>query len=240
MSIRTTALLSLLAVSWLCSCRTATLNSPTDADPISQFLEKNLEIESNSPFVTKEPIILDSVSFSAVCVDVRDQTPAYTLVLVETAHGVVAPLVNKTLTRDWKEAVTAALSAADGAFDDPALLAKDLTKLLVDPDPSYAKVISVRSDIPVDIRLSDRLRDLERMELPQRQIRETLLEPLGDSSQLRSPQFVEREGRSFLEFFTWGFFGGEVLKWQIALSDTNSYSSVQQIASLVGSYDFYM
>lgn len=118
---------------------------------------------------------------------------------------------------------------------DAAALAGEVLRVFGDPDESYALVLRSIADIPLDRRNSDFLRDLESKGLSASEKRERMLG--GINFPVEEPALHGTLTRR-LTFFSWSFFGGDVLRWDVKLGAGEAVvEEVMILASEVGSYD---
>lgn len=195
-------------------------------------------VEIASPTLLRiEKVHLMALPWSAVRVRVIGRVPAEEAILVHSGKDWKVLLLNKNLATRWGRAITPLLKTTPYPKGlSPSSVAEDLTKLLVDPDERFGKVISTSSDIPAADPLSDPFRDLVRSGKSRKEIRETLLAPLK-----RHPEGASRQGSgsdSVITFDTWGFFGGEVARWKIGFG-RRAKAKRTVCCVYVGSWDFY-
>lgn len=164
---------------------------------------------------------LQQLHGKAVVANWEGRTPAPELVLVSTSSsGWRATLGDKNLLRGWRDAVELLLEYPPtelvGISEHSRALAEDLTRILVDPNPSFGVVLSAAEDVPVEHSLSDVARDLQREGLTAEQVVEKFRR--GLPSELTAPRIEEgTNGTRVLEFYTWNLHGGSIVGWQVSL-----------------------
>lgn len=183
-------------------------------------------------------IQLNVKGITARRVEILDRVPAREMVFIQTAGGWFLSLSDKTLVPEWRGRVEAMLGGLGDSVCkvDAGVLAEDLTRILVDPDPRYGVTISSRDDIPAEYRSSDVLRDLERSGKSAADVREFLLQKAP--STVHPPVTSCSEVTIKHEFYSWHYFGGEVVLWRVMVRPTPTIQR-EILAQGVGSFDFY-
>lgn len=178
------------------------------------------------------------IDIAAVRVEVLDRVPVREMVFANHMGEWELLLSDKSLVRGWRRVVEGSLrQLGDSSCSvDGTLLAQDLARLLVDPDPRYGVVISSSAEIPTDYQSSHVLRDLERRSVEPPQIRSTLLRKAP--SGIRSPRTNCVDEVAQVGFYTWHYFGGEVASWVVVLGPSPTIKR-KVLAEGVGSYDYY-
>lgn len=122
------------------------------------------------------------------------------------------------------------------AFEDRSEdIARAIVILSVNTSPEHGVLLRASGDIPLTIERSDVLRDLRRSGLSEAEISESLLRPVADLD-------IERPKRSddTLVFYSWSYYGGEVVRWEIRRSGRRLEVSSRVLARAAGSYDLRM
>lgn len=195
----------------------------------------DLGIAQVHPSMVKQEIIpLETVKVHAVRTTILARIPAVEIVFVAAGRGWTPVLINKELTTSW-HAITPSIEI-NRPLSEPDAIARDLTRILLDPDPTYGIVLESAASIPRDYQSSDVRRDLVRSGKSEEDVRTLLLLPLGEV-EIRAPA-VEQVGAAALIFTTWHYFGGEVARWRIDLEPRVKISR-ETLATGVGSYDSF-
>lgn len=233
-----------VAISFFSACSSAQTrpkeSAEGDLELLFRYIEKELELSRDSPFLVVTPIAMGELHSTAFDVKIQNRIPAFCLVLIQRGERITPTLVDKTLSPSWPEAIADVLVGYDSSNVTPRALALDLTRVLVDPENEFSAVISARDDIPSNISLSARYQYLKRRGLRESEIRSRLMDNLPPGIEFHAPRVLQIASVHYIDFFTWGYFGGEVMHWKIALEDPAMNSSRELIAKEVGSYDFYM
>jgi hypothetical protein len=180
---------------------------------------------------------LEVLQCPALRVTVLDRVPARELVLIKLGSEWELTLVDKKLTRGWRKNIAACIRKTLGLCQaEGESLARDLTALLVDPDNRYGMVVPSRESIPTDYRSSDVLRDLQRSGLSTSEVRARLLS--RSPPEIRSIEMTATPKVAVLTYYSWDYFGGEVVAWRISFKPRVSVTR-EVLAVGVGSFDLY-
>ncbi len=148
-------------------------------------------------------------------------------------------MADKEQTAGWEKVVVstvARIAVEDTAPATALAFAEDLTRILVDADPSRGVTLTSRESVPVSDELSDRRRDLRRAGLSGDALDAALREGVPTSI---DPPSLETDGEQVvLRFSTWHFYGGELVSWSIVLGAEPRVTRTT-VAVRVGSFGFY-
>ena len=162
-------------------------------------------------------IRLEVLQCSALRVTVLDRVPAREWVLVRSGGEWVLVLSDKKLVDGWQ---TEASKCLQGMQESPCSLgadrlARDITAVLVDPVDQFGVVLCSRESIPTDYQSSDVGRDFKRSGASSSQAKIMLL--ARAPREIGPPQLFSSEETAYLEFFSWNYFGGEIVSWRVDL-----------------------
>lgn len=185
------------------------------------------------------PIALQVLPVRAVQVTWMGRAPVPEMVMVNSGDADWKPtLGDKELMAGWKRTMVRALffppAQLEGLGEDPQRIAEDITRLLVDPDPGLARVVSGPQDVPLDHPLSDVRQDLERSGRDASEIEKLLAQTIPPT--IRPPAFEECTDRQLcLTFDSWDLHGGILCRWSVRLGQEPKIDRVV-LAEGVGSY----
>jgi hypothetical protein len=136
----------------------------------------------------------------------------------------------------WRDAVGCLLSTGPRApqTEDPAALARELAQVLVDPDTRWGVVLHSQASIPTSYDFSGRRSYLLRV-MGMSVADASLLMLSKAPTTIPPPVMRDVGGGKLLEFHTWQYLGGEVVRWQVHLG-ANSRIDRRSLATEVGSY----
>lgn len=156
----------------------------------------------------------------AVEIAILGRVPKQQLIAVSTSSRWFPVASDKDLVADWRLSIQGVMDGMRCRRAAP--IAQDLTRLLVDPDRDFGRLLRSVDDIP---RLEEDGRDAEPWS--------------GLARQIHSPQFqTGSTGTRSVSFYTWDYFGGEVKRWQAYLQDDGSIE-YEIVAQGVGAFGFY-
>lgn len=201
---------------------------------------RGLLIESTTTPVAEDLVQCEQIALSALSIEAwrvrfRMRTPALEIMAIMDGSDLAPISRNKQLLPGWSKLIDGeiAMETIDEPNRvDPHRLASDFTRVFVDSDPRYGIVLANRDDIPVSYESSDRYRDVRKMAQEPGQIRSILLE--AAPQEVSPPKIIGRK----LVFFTWGYFGGEVIRWTFSRECDPSLQR-EILATKVGSFDYY-
>jgi hypothetical protein len=174
----------------------------------------------------------------AVRVEVLNRIPTRELVFVKVGEEWRLSLSDKSLVAGWRKIASTCLRrvAQNACSISAESVARDLAFYFVDPDGKYGVVLSSADSVPINYESSDMLRDLQRSGLDPVEIKKTLVPQVLEV--VRPPNLECTNQSTKLTFFTWHYFGGEVVSWRVTLSPMVTIRR-RRLASHVGSRDHY-
>lgn len=206
---------------------------------LQDYLRREFEVEAGRAKVKRlDTVILECPVY---IVEIFGRIPRYQLVLIDAKGGMFMPsLADKQPAASWSrvaELVVRRCLPRGFSKDQSVGLAEDFTRLFVDPDVEYGRLLHSVDDIPINMNSSDRLRDLRRHRLSEVEIKKLLL---ADVPSICAPtcKSCDQGHDGNLDFFTWGYFGGEVVRWSIDLKNPMK-SEFEVLATRRGSFDYY-
>jgi hypothetical protein len=197
-----------------------------------------------SELIKRKEIHLKTFKLKAVSVEVLTQIPSVPITFVDINNKWIPLMMSKGLVDHWGRPMAEILEETFNNIHprtiqdvDSKEIARDLCRLLVDPDGRYGVVLNTVTDIPVDYQSSDVYRDSVRAGMTRPQIKRKLLKKVVIP--IDPPNVTKQDGGLCLRFFTWHYFGGELCQWTVLIG--KSYEIRRKVISVaVGSYDYYM
>jgi len=211
------------------------------AEKIEEAVRKYDGGEYHTSLSTMDGSTISGLDLKYCEVEVAVRFPRLQLVYIECGSQQELLWVSKKLVPDWRAVTERCLDAAafeEEAAKNPHGVADALVRILVDPDTNYGFLISSHEEIPTDLHASDVYRDLVRQGLTKLEIRKRLLQ--GVPKGIGPPRLVTSSTGQNLVFFSWSYFGGNLVKWTVRLGNVRMTIDYEVMATNVGSFDYYM
>lgn len=201
-----------------------------------QILARKQGFEAD-PALVRAETLESPLPVHAVVAEIVGVAPPPQFVVLESGSDWHVVVAQKTVVEGWRAAMTVALASVPEDIQ-PSVLAEGVTRLLVDPDPRFGHVVSSWADIPLHDELSDVYRDAER-----RGNSSSLAEAIEGAKKkhgpLAAPSARHLGKETEFVFYTWHFFGGEVIVWRLLLGSSQPSISRRVLAAEMGSYKHY-